>query len=155
MPRKAAERHFQAAGPIDTYRIRVLALPVLPLLNNLRDKFLVVRQPVCLRQSYQMLMAVQFPDDFAVAYFFKIEISNFVKQLPRRSFPMYRVAVPIDVRPIIQSFVTEQIELAPAHPFGSSDDFICQIWEALFQHRAQTWNRGWRKEKQAMINVCR
>src|SRR5260370_20213652 len=81
-PGKAAERHFQAAGPIYPDGVGILRVPVLPLAKYFADKCLVSRQTVCFRQSYKMLVAIEFPGNFAVAYFLEIEISDFVDQLP-------------------------------------------------------------------------
>src|SRR5207253_130583 len=112
-----------------------------------RDKLLVLSQPIGFRQSYQMLMAIEFPDDLAIAYFFEIEILELVKQLPRRSLLMHSIPVPIDLLSVIQPFVAKQIEIMPAHPLRSTDDFICETWQALFQQSAETRNLGCREEK--------
>src|SRR5438874_9892084 len=68
-PGEAAKSHFQAARPINADWIRILCMPVAPLRENFICEAIVSGQPVCLGQGNQMLVAVQFPRDLAVAYF--------------------------------------------------------------------------------------
>src|SRR5437660_3702838 len=85
-PRQTSERHFQAAGPVYSDWIGVFGMPVLPLVEYFLGKPLISCKPVCLRQNHKMLMAVQLPNDFAVAGFFKIKIADLEPEPSGRSF---------------------------------------------------------------------
>src|SRR5262245_55136936 len=54
-PRQASKSHFQAAGPVDSNRIRILLLPVIPLPEKLQSKLGPLRQAICLGQRHQVL----------------------------------------------------------------------------------------------------
>ena len=73
-PRKRAKRDFEAAGPIDSHRIRVFLTPVIPLGAQFVNVTLVSGEAVRFRQRDQMLVAIQFPNDFVISNF--AEISN-------------------------------------------------------------------------------
>src|SRR6266571_8773406 len=107
-PRHAAKRGFQTAGPIDSSRIRVLGLPVPPLAQCLVGKAAITREPVGFSQSDQVLMAVQFPCDLAVANFREVQISNFVKCLPRSPLSVDCIQMPIDRLAVVKVFIAEK-----------------------------------------------
>src|SRR5438132_1549282 len=109
-PRQTSERHFQAAGPINADWIRVFSVPVLPLVEYFLGKPLITCKPVCLRQNHEMLMAVQFPDNFAIAGFFKIKIADVEPELSGRPFNVNPVEMPINQHAIIKAFITKQIK---------------------------------------------
>src|ERR1019366_5350727 len=68
-PRPCAKRQLQAARPVNSAQIRVLALPVLPLSETFLHKSLVAGQSVGECQRNKMLVAIWFPDDLTVADF--------------------------------------------------------------------------------------
>src|SRR5215467_8875365 len=68
-PGNTTECNFQAARPIDSDRIGILGVPMMPLPEQLFCIFGIARQAECLGKRHQMLVAVQFPSHFAVAYF--------------------------------------------------------------------------------------
>src|SRR5437870_6577721 len=66
-PGETTEGHFQAAGPVYAEWVGVFSVPVLPLVEYFLGKLLITGKPVRLRQNHKMLMAIQLPNDFAVA----------------------------------------------------------------------------------------
>jgi hypothetical protein len=66
-PRQRAKRYFQRAGPVDTALERILFEPCGKLALDLCEEFAAAGKAECLCQQDQMLVAVQFPDDFVVA----------------------------------------------------------------------------------------
>src|SRR5579862_1426736 len=123
-PRQTAERNFETAGPVDARRIRILRLPMPPLAQGLIRKTPVAREPVGFPQRDQMLMAVEFPRNLAVAHFGEIQISNFVKRLPRSLLSVYRVKVPVDRPAIIEVFITEKVEAVLTNSVRPLDDIL-------------------------------
>src|SRR6516165_8538151 len=67
-PGKAAKGNFEAARPIDSSGIRILLLPVLPLINQFAGKSEIISEPIGLGECYQMLMAIQLPRDLCIPY---------------------------------------------------------------------------------------
>ena len=63
-----------------------------------------------------MLMPVQFPGDFAVAHLREIQVANLEPRLPWRPLVVHLVAVPVNFRPVIQVFVTQEIKIVTADP---------------------------------------
>src|SRR5204863_98916 len=49
-PGEATECHFQAASPVYANGIRILGMPVLPLVKYFVRELFIPRKPVCLRQ---------------------------------------------------------------------------------------------------------
>src|SRR5437588_10693401 len=52
---------------------------------------------------------------------------------------MHTIRMPIDFRPVIQSFVAEQIKAMLTGPHPATDNFPYLMWETLFQQSAQAW----------------
>src|SRR3954462_12831498 len=104
-PGQAAESRFQAAGPVNAYRIGVFCPPVPPLPQHLVGKAAIACQSVGLGQRDQVLMAIQFPRDLAVPDLRKIQIMNLVKRLSRSSFSVNGVEMPVDRTAEIKALV--------------------------------------------------
>src|SRR5689334_20011532 len=132
-PREAAEGYFQAAGPIYADWIRVFSVPVLPLVEYFLGKPLIARKPVCLRQNHEMLMAVQFPNNFAVPGFFKIKIADLERELSGRPFNVNPVEMPINLHAIIKAFITKQIKAVAVDLFRSPNNLRRLLRQPLLQ----------------------
>ena len=72
-PGQAAECHFERAGPVDAERIRIRLLPRMPLVDEFIGIDAIAGQEPSFGQRDQMLVAVQFPDDFVIADCVKIQ----------------------------------------------------------------------------------
>ena len=66
-PRKRAEGHFERTCPIGSTMKWIRLDPAFQLRANLVQVCGVTRQQVRLRQDHQVLMTVQFPNDFVIA----------------------------------------------------------------------------------------
>ena len=69
-PGDRAKGHFQAAGPVDSDWIGILALPIEPLAEKFRGELFSACEAIGFRERDQMLVAIEFPGDFRVAYLF-------------------------------------------------------------------------------------
>src|SRR5439155_1122379 len=132
-PGETTEGHFQAAGPVYAEWVGVFSVPVLPLVEYFLGKLLITGKPVRLRQNHKMLMAIQLPNDFAVASFFKIQIANFEPELSGRSFNMNPVEMPINLRAIIKVFITKQIKAMAGDLLCPADNLACLLRKTLLQ----------------------
>ena len=69
-------------------------------------------------------MAVQFPRDFAVTDLGEIEILQLEPRFPWRALAVNTVTVPVDLRPVVDSFVAQEIEAMLADALGTADDLL-------------------------------
>ena len=109
-PRKTAESDFQATRPIDSPRIRILSVPMLPLRKKFGGKPRIVAEAIGLGQGHEMLMAVQFPGDLGITHGSKIQILNLEPQIAWSLLPVYKVQMPIDFPAAIQVLIAKQVE---------------------------------------------
>src|SRR5215469_1687576 len=80
-----------------------------------------------------MLVAVQFPSHFAVAYFREVEILQPIPRFSRCPYAMNAVGMPINLRAIVDVFIAEEIEAMLANMLGALDDEVGGIGKLTAQ----------------------
>src|SRR2546423_9976437 len=128
---EAAESYFQAARPINADSIRILCMPAAPLREYFSCEAIFSGKAVRLDQRNQMLVAVQFPSDFAVADLSKIQITNAVKWLFGRSFLMDGVKMPVDFLSGFKIGVAQKIEAVRTNLVRTFNNFAGLFGQAL------------------------
>src|SRR5436309_4755183 len=103
----------------------------MPLRKYLVCEPLVAGQAVCLGERNQMLMAVQFPRDLAVANLSKVQVLDAVEWLLRRGFPMNSIEMPIDLLPVVEIRVSQQIEAMGTNLFRAFNHCVGLLGKAL------------------------
>ena len=68
-----------------------------------------------------MLVPIEFPSDFVVANFLKIEKTNLVPGLQRRAFAVHGIEMPINFWTILQVAISQQPEPVAQNLFGFLD----------------------------------
>src|SRR3982750_2275597 len=68
-PRHRPERYLETAGPVDPHSRRILLHPAIQVVNEGLGEDLVARQHISHAEGEKMLVAVQFPDNLAIARF--------------------------------------------------------------------------------------
>src|ERR1700730_17248363 len=121
-PGQAAECHFEGACPVDAERIGIVLPPRIPLRHQFSCVDPVASQAPSFSERHQMLVPVQFPDDFVIADFPFIYKIYFYPGLQRAVLCMNWIKVPIDVRPVVESLVPEQVKLMPTNVVRLVDD---------------------------------
>src|SRR5436190_22225897 len=114
-PRKAAESHFQAASPVNAEGVRIRMLPAIPLRNHFADIAFLPGETPGLGERGQMLMPIQFPDDFVIANFGEVEKLNLKPGLKWGALAAYWIHMPIALRAIIEVRATKQRETKNAN----------------------------------------
>jgi hypothetical protein len=90
-------------------------------------------QPPRLCQGDQVLMPIQFPDDFVVADLIKIKKIDFEPRLKRGTFSVHNVEMPINLRAIIKILVSQQGESMAANIVGFADNRFNFRGKVFFQ----------------------
>src|SRR5258706_7132121 len=132
-PRQAAEGNLQAAGPVHPVRIRILAMPVFPLSEDFFGKLLLARDAIGLGQRQPALVPVQFPRNFYVAAFRKIEITNLVEHLSRRALAVHAIQAPVNFSAVIEIFIAEQFEVMLTDLLGAENNLVELVRKALLK----------------------
>src|SRR5271155_2269631 len=123
-PGQAAERDFEAAGPVRSQRIRIGTLPGIPLREDfVRIGFLASEKPG-LRQRDQVLMAAQLPSDLVIADLGKIEEVDFEPRDERRVQAVYCVEMPINFGAVIEILVSQESKTVDANLFRFRYDVL-------------------------------
>ena len=138
-PGKSTEADFEAARPIDANGVRILRTPVVPLRDDLIHEPPIIRDGVSFGQRNQMLVPVQFPDNFRVADFLIIEITDLEPGLARRLFTADSIEVPVDFASVIKAFITEQVEAMCTDFFGSGKNLAGFARELPLQDGNDLW----------------
>src|SRR5271170_4355165 len=146
-PGETSKCRFQTAGPIDADGVGIVGLPLPPLPQHFVDKPGIARQPVGLRESDEVLMAIQLPRDLAITHFVEIQIAHLVKQLLRSSLPVNKVEMPVNYRAIVEIFVAQQVEAMLADFLRLVNDPLSLAGKPLAQQRQQSIDRIEVKEK--------
>src|SRR5580698_5552 len=152
-PRKTAEGNLERTRPIDAHRIRIVTLPMVPLVEQLGRVLVVPAESVSLRQRCQMLVPIQFPGNLAVADLQKIEVANLEPGPKRRAFVVNTVVMPIDLGSIIEILIPQQIETVAANPLCPGLDPLYFPRKSLFQQRTDRPNAAGVKEKLSRLHV--
>ena len=132
-PGNTAKRYFEAARPIDADRVWILDMPVPPLAEYFGRKFPIAGEPVSLSQCHEMLVTIQFPDDFGIPNLRKIEVVDFEPRLARCSLAVHPVAVPVYVITVVQIFKSQQVTTMTADLLCPLDDLFCLLRKPLSQ----------------------
>ena len=106
-------------------------MPTAPLRKDFFCETVVSGKPVCLGQRNQVLMTVQFPGDLAVAHFSKIQVLDAVKRLAGRELLIDGVEVPIDLFPVVEICVSQQIEAVRTNLVSAFKDFAGLLGYAI------------------------
>ena len=152
-PRETAETDFQTARPINSNRIGVLFMPVVPLAEHFLGVSFFMSQAITFGKRNEMLMTIQLPDtlvvaspaeiqlpdDFGISNFGEIKILDLEPWLPRGTFTVNNVQVPIDLWTVVQLLISEQIELMFANRFGAPYCLLCLLWQTLPPYLIQRW----------------
>src|SRR5450631_3643059 len=123
-PGQTSKSDFKAAGPIDADRVGIVGLPLAPLPQDLIGKPGIARQPVCLRQGDEVLVAIKLPRDLAVTGLVEIQITHLVEQSLRSSFSVDRIDVPVNRAAVVEILITHQVEAMPADLLRLLDDLF-------------------------------
>src|SRR5487761_110748 len=121
-PRKTSKSEFKAARPIDSHGIGVLALPILPLVEDLLSKTIFAREAMCLGECHEVLVTIQLPNDLRIAGLHNIQVRNLIPNLARGTFPMHRIQVPVYAISKVEARETQQIKLLPADSLSVGDN---------------------------------
>ena len=105
-PRPKAESDLERADPLHTSRIGILFDPVAKLTFNLVQVGLLSGEQPGLRESHQILVAIDLPDQLVVANLSGVEEGNAAQKL--RFAPLS----PVDVVTVPANLVAE-LDLAP------------------------------------------
>ena len=132
-PGEATECHFQAASPVYANGIRILGMPVLPLVKYFVRELFIPRKPVCLRQRDKVLMPIQLPNNFAVAHLFEAEVMNLEPKLSRCSLTVDPIEMPVNLLAVIEVLIAKQIETMAADLLCAADNFVCLSGKPLFE----------------------
>jgi hypothetical protein len=92
--------------------------------NSSFENFIFPVRRYALGKGHEMLVPIQFPDDFDVARFRKIEVGYLVKSFATPTLAMHAVTVPIDGGAIVQILVPEQVEAVLADSPASLKDLL-------------------------------
>src|SRR5215471_12255853 len=94
-PRYRAKRHFKTAGPIDAQLRRILVHPGIDVgRKRLRITF-IAGKPICLTESDEILMPVEFPGDLLVAEKLRVQIIQTTPVDQWSALPCDRLEMPI------------------------------------------------------------
>ena len=93
-------------------------LPAIPLRNHFADIVFLPGETPGLGERGQVLMPIQFPDDFVIANFGEVEKINFKPGFKWGALAVYWIKMPIDLRAIIEVCVAKQRETVIAN-------FVC------------------------------
>src|ERR1700722_2991585 len=84
-------------------------------------------------QSYEMLVAVQFPGYLVVASNGEIEEVDFVPGNERHAFAVHRVEVPVDFFPVLDVVISQQSKAMAADFVGLVDAGLHLTWQMLLE----------------------
>jgi hypothetical protein len=132
-PRDEAERHLEAAGPVDADAPWVLRHPMVEVPSGLLGIPLVARESMRLRQRHEPLMAAQLPDHLAVpdgGRFEGVDASPWhARGLPAGD----RIAMPVDGMAEVEAPIAEQVEPFPQRRLGRAHDPGARLRHPLAQ----------------------
>lgn len=97
-PRQGSEGDLESAGPVDPALKRILSNPVFPMLHQDIEKLTSAGEQTSLGEKHEILMTIQFPDEFVIAYPIEVEVGD--RAEIRRSWKlpiMHPVAPPGDL----------------------------------------------------------
>jgi hypothetical protein len=78
-----------------------------PLRRDLGCKVLIPGQTISFGQYHQVLVPVEFPGDFGISDFLKIEKLDLKPRLAGATFAVHQVQVPVNVSSVIEILVPE------------------------------------------------
>jgi hypothetical protein len=105
----------------------------MPLCEKFRREFCITSETKRLGESDQVLVTIEFPCNFAVPDFTEIEVFHLKPWLPWRPFSVHSVRVPVDLRSIVQRFVSQKIKPMLTNALGTLDDLLGRLRKQLTQ----------------------
>ena len=76
-----------------------------------------------------MLMPIEFPRDFAIADLRKVQIFHLKPWFARSALAVNAIRVPVDLRSVIERFVSQKIEAMLADALSAPHDLIGSLRE--------------------------
>ena len=105
-PRNRPKRDFQTAEPINAESGRILLHPAFDVPRESRRVAFFAGQAISQPKREKMLMTIEFPNDFFVAGFRRIEFVKLFPVLERQVFARQRLEMPVNRRPEIEIQIT-------------------------------------------------
>src|SRR6185503_14094909 len=136
-PGKRAEGHLQTARPVHSNRIGVLFCPVVELRHQFFLEAFFAADGIRLCQRHQVLMTVEFPYDFRVADFLKVQIADRVPGLLWRAFTVHPINMPIDLQTVVEVLVAKQIKSVRANLLRAGKRVVDLIRHPLAEQSGQ------------------